>query len=161
MGLFSKISKTKDSGAINSPVEGKAKTLASLKDGVFSEKMMGDGVVVSPTSEKIHAPISGTLTTVFPTGHAYGITGKDGTSVLVHIGLDTVNLKGEGFSPKVKQGDKIKQGDLMCEVDFKFVAKKAPSIDVIIVTTPETKTTTKIAITAGKVTLESQIIEIK
>ncbi len=158
MALFSK---QKDSGAINSPVAGKVKTLKSLKDGVFSEKMMGDGVVIAPSEEKFYAPISGTLTTVFPTGHAYGITSKNGVSVLVHIGLDTVALKGEGFKPAVKQGQKIKQGELLCEVDLKFVAKKAPSTDTIMVVTPETKVATQVEITSGTVTKSSEMILIK
>ncbi len=158
MGLFSK---QKDSGAINSPVKGKLKTLASLKDGVFSAKMMGNGVVVSPKESKFYAPISGKLTTVFPTGHAYGITAKDGTSILVHIGLDTVNLKGKGFAPKVKQGQNIKQGALMVEVDLDFVKKNAPTTDTIIVVTPETKGKTTILKSKGEVDTNSKIIEVK
>ncbi len=160
MGLFSKLKGSKDSGAINSPVVGKAKTLASLKDGVFSEKMMGDGVVVAPKEGKFYAPISGVLTTVFPTGHAYGITDKNGVSVLVHIGLDTVNLKGKGFKSVVKQGQKIKQGDLMVEVDLDFVSKNAPTTDTIIVVTPETKGKTKVILNKGAVTTESKLIEV-
>ncbi|MCP4355379.1 MAG: PTS glucose transporter subunit IIA [Proteobacteria bacterium] len=161
MGLFSRFAKSKDSGAINSPVEGKAKTLKSLKDGVFSEKMMGDGVVIAPSEGKFYAPISGTLTTVFPTGHAYGITDKNGVSVLVHIGLDTVNLKGEGFTPAVKQGQKVKQGDLLVEVDLDFVAKNAPTTDTIMVVTPETKGETTILLNKGAVTTDSKLIEVK
>ena len=122
---------------ILSPVKGKMKTLESLKDGVFSEKMMGDGFVVSPEENTIYAPISGKLTTVFPTGHAYGIEGKDGTNVLVHIGLDTVGLNGEGFKQLVKQDKKIKAGKPLAEVDFDAIKGQVPSIDVITLVTPD------------------------
>ena len=126
---------------ILSPVKGKIKTLKSLKDGVFSEGMMGAGFTVAPESNTIVAPISGKLVTVFPTGHAYGIEGKDGTNVLVHIGLDTVGLNGEGFKSLVKQGKKVKAGKPMAEVDFDGIKSKVPSIDVIVLVTPDSKTT--------------------
>lgn len=120
--------------------------LSTIDDGVFSEKMMGDGVIVqvSPMSKmvKYYAPISGVLETVFPTGHAYGIVDKDNVSVLVHIGLDTVNLEGQGFDVKVKQGDIVKAGDLLVEVDLTFVRNNAPSADTVIVVTPESSKTT-------------------
>ncbi|MCP4336683.1 MAG: PTS glucose transporter subunit IIA [Mycoplasma sp.] len=158
MSIFSK---QKDSGGINSPVIGKAKTLKSLKDGVFSEEMMGKGVVVEPKDNKFYAPISGILTTVFPTKHAYGITNKKGVSVLVHIGIDTVALKGKGFKTMVTQGSKIKQGDLLCEVDLEFVSKNAPTTDTVIVITPETTAQTEVKITSGSVTTETELIIIK
>ena len=142
---------------IKSPVKGKINTLKSLKDGVFSEAMMGDGVTVTPTENIIHAPISGKLTTVFPTGHAYGIEGSDGTNVLVHIGIDTVALDGEGFNVLVKQGKKIKAGKPMVEVDFDNIIGKVPSTDVIVIVTTDSKTkiTSK---SKGEVTTESTIM---
>lgn len=142
---------------IKSPVNGKINTLKSLKDGVFSEAMMGDGVTVTPTDNTIYAPISGKLVTVFPTGHAYGIEGKDGTNVLVHIGLDTVALDGEGFKVLVKQGKKIKAGKPMVEVDFAGIKSKVPSIDVIVLVTSDstTKITSK---SKGEVTTSSTIM---
>ena len=126
---------------ILSPVKGKVGTLKSLKDGVFSEEMMGPGFIIKPKEDMICAPITGKLVTVFPTGHAYGIKGKDGTNVLVHIGIDTVGLKGEGFTPLVKQGKKIKAGEPMVEVDFKKIKSKVPSIDVITLVTTDSTTT--------------------
>ena len=120
-------------------IEGKVNTLASIKDGVFSEKMLGDGVVIEVAkgikTMTVIAPITGTLATVFPTGHAYGIVSKSGVEVLVHIGLDTVNLDGKGFKSFVKQGGKIKAGEPMAQVDVEFVSKNAPSVNPIIVVT--------------------------
>ncbi|MGY6172594.1 glucose PTS transporter subunit IIA [Candidatus Mycoplasma pogonae] len=126
--------------------KGKVKSLSTLKDGVFSEKMLGDGVVVEldPKAKmtKFYAPISGKLETVFtPGGHAYGIVSDSGLSVLLHIGIDTVNLKGEGFHPVVKQGDHVKAGDLLVEVDVPLVRSKAPSVDAIVIVTPESSKT--------------------
>ena len=143
---------------VKSPISGKIGTLESLKDGVFSVKMMGDGVVIKPTDNTIYAPISGKLETVFPTKHAYGIKAKDGTAVLIHIGLDTVNLKGEGFTSFVKQGKKIKAGKPMAQVDFDAIKSKVPSIDVIVVVVPDS--TTKITKKSlGKVTTSDVIFE--
>ncbi len=144
---------------IYSPAKGKAKTLKSLKDGVFSEAMLGDGVVIAPEDGMIYAPISGRLVTVFETKHAYGIEAKDGTSILVHIGLDTVNLEGKGFNSFVKQGKKIKAGKPLVEVDLAYVKKNAPSSDIVVVVLSESKTKIETKTTSGDVTPESIIIE--
>ncbi|MDI4567654.1 MAG: PTS glucose transporter subunit IIA [Mycoplasma sp.] len=121
---------------IISPVAGNIIDLKELKDGVFSEKIMGDGVAIVPLLEnnlEVVAPISGTLETVFYTGHAFGIKDDNGNSILIHVGIDTVNLKGEGFKVLVKQGEKIKAGDKLCFVDFKDIKDKVPSIAVIVI----------------------------
>ena len=125
---------------IYSPVKGKLKTLASLKDGVFSAGMMGEGFVVAPKENTVYAPISGKVVAAFPTGHAYGIQAKDGTSVLVHIGVDTVALNGKGFKALVKQGKKVKAGKPLAEVDFDGIKSEVPSIDVITLVTPDSTT---------------------
>ena len=142
---------------IKSPVKGKVNTLKSLKDGVFSQGMMGDGVIVTPSDNIVYAPISGKLVTAFPTGHAYGIESKDGTNVLVHIGIDTVSLDGDGFKMIAKQGKKIKAGKPLVEVDFNGIKSKVPSIDVVVVVTPDS--TTKVLSTGeGEVTTKDTII---
>lgn len=142
---------------IKSPLKGKVNTLKSLKDGVFSEGMMGDGVTVTPEENTVYAPISGKLVTAFPTGHAYGIEGKDGTNVLVHIGIDTVGLDGEGFKMLVKQGKKIKAGKPMVEVDFAGIKSKVPSIDVVVLVTSDS-TTKVVSKGKGQVTTADTII---
>ena len=82
--------------------EGKLVALDKVPDPVFAEKMMGDGFAIELTDGKIHAPVDGEVTLVFPTGHAYGITTENAHEVLIHIGIDTVELDGEGFNVKVK-----------------------------------------------------------
>ena len=94
-------------------VTGVAKALEKVEDEVFSKGFLGDGISITPTDSKFYAPISGVLSSVFPTGHAYGIKGDDGVEVLVHIGIDTVKMEGKGFDIKVKQDDTVKQGDLL------------------------------------------------
>lgn len=144
---------------IHSPLKGKLETLESLEDGVFSAKIMGDGVVVMPQESIVRAPIAGKLVTVFPTGHAYGIEAKDGTKILIHIGLDTVNLNGEGFDVKVKQGKKVKQGDPLVEVNFAGIKSQVPSIGVIMIVTTDSKTKIVAKQTTGPALIEKTVIE--
>lgn len=123
---------------IHSPVEGgKLKSLASLKDGVFSDKLLGDGFVVSQTDGNVYAPISGQIVALFPTKHAYGIKAKNGLNVLVHIGIDTVKLEGKGFKSTLKQGDIVKQGDLLAKVDLNVLKENKVNSDVVIVVTTD------------------------
>lgn len=103
--------KSKVSLCVASPAEGKLIDLESVKDEVFSAKMMGEGFAVIPQKETIVSPVEGTLVSVFPTGHAIGIRTKDNVDVLVHVGLDTVGLNGEGFEVFVKEGQRVQQGE--------------------------------------------------
>lgn len=134
MGLFDKFKKT-NTIEIKMPINGKVINITEVPDPVFSQKMMGDGFAVDPTDGKVYSPVDGKIETVFPTGHAIGITVNDNVEVLIHFGLDTVNLKGEGFISKVKQGDVVKAGDLLVEVDFDEVKSKVPSVVTPIIFT--------------------------
>lgn len=91
---------------IASPVDGTPESLTKVNDQVFSAKLMGDGAAVIPSDGTIYSPVTGTVTIAYETKHAYGIKSDDGAEVLIHIGLDTVNLKGEHFESFVKQGQK-------------------------------------------------------
>ena len=122
---------------INSPAEGKIKTLQSIKDGVFSEKMLGNGFAIDSIDGKIYAPVSGKLVTVFPTKHAYGIQTSEGISVLIHIGIDTVSLDGKGFKSFVEQDQEVEQGQLIAQVDLKVLQKHKLIPDVICVVTTD------------------------
>ncbi len=84
--------------------------LDTLNDGVFSEKMMGEGYAIAPEEQAVYAPIAGTISSVFPTKHAIGITSDAGLEVLVHMGLDTVEMNGTPFETKVAAGDQVKAG---------------------------------------------------
>lgn len=113
--------------------EGKRIPLESTADPVFSTKAMGDGYAIIPANGTIRAPFAGTVISVYPGGHCYGIKGDDGTNVLIHIGIDTVTLNGKGFNTKKKQGDHVKAGDILVETDLDFLAQNHldPTIFVI------------------------------
>lgn len=103
-----------------SPAKGKIISLEDVEDETFSKKMLGDGFAIDIVDGNIVAPISGTLETVFPSGHAFGIKGID-CEILIHVGINTVSLAGEGFNVLVKEGDKVKQGDILVNVDLEKV----------------------------------------
>ena len=127
-GLFKK-----EEFKIVAPVDGELIPLAEVGDGVFSEKVMGDGFAVIPANGSVCAPLSGTAETVFPTGHAVGIKTKDGIECIVHIGLDTVELNGEGFTPLIKQGDKVKVGEPMVRFEKEALEAKGYTLTTMVV----------------------------
>lgn len=117
------------------PVKGTLMPVTEVADQAFASKAMGDGIAIDPADGKIYAPFSGTISVAFPTGHAYGITAANGKEVLIHIGMDTVELNGKGFKPNVKQGDIVKQGDLLTEVDLDYIRSQGkPVITPVIFT---------------------------
>lgn len=131
MGLFGKLfgSKEPEQLVVTSPLAGKVLKMEEVPDQAFSQKMMGDGFAIDPVSGDLFAPISAEVALVFEaTGHAIGLKTEDGLEILLHFGVDTVNLQGEGFDVKVKQGDKVKAGDLLLSVDLEAVKAKAPSV---------------------------------
>lgn len=109
--------------------------LEDLNDGVFSEKILGDGFVVRPISNEVYSPVSGVVNQISDTLHAYGITTPDGLEILVHIGLDTVELKGQGFIPLAKVGHEIKAGEKLAEADISFISSKGYSTDTVVLIT--------------------------
>ena len=110
--------------SIAAPVSGQIIALSQVPDPVFSEKVLGDGIAIIPSDGKILSPVNGEVASVAATKHAYGFSTGDGVEVLVHFGLETVALQGEGFTPHVKEGDKVKVGDLVAEVDMKLLENK-------------------------------------
>ena len=98
------------SNEVYAPVEGEVIPLDEVDDAVFSEKILGDGVAVEPDKGEIYSPVKGTVSVVFPTKHVVGITTEEGANIILHIGIDTVELKGKGFDVKVEQGDKVEAG---------------------------------------------------
>ena len=113
-----------------SPVNGKATMLENVHDEMFSEKMLGDGIAVIPDENELRSPVEGTVTMIYETQHALGIHTALGTVILIHIGIDTVQLHGVPFQTKAKVGDRVKQGDLLTIVDWDMIRNK--NMDVIV-----------------------------
>lgn len=116
-GFKKKVPQKSSKFEVLAPASGRLIDLGEVKDEVFSSRMMGEGFAIVPENGKIYAPISGSAVSVFPTGHAVGLHTPTGVDVLIHIGLDTVSLNGEGFKVKVAQGDEVQAGDLLVEFD--------------------------------------------
>ncbi|MFG6120710.1 glucose-specific PTS transporter subunit IIBC [Thalassobacillus sp. B23F22_16] len=111
-----------------SPLQGEIMPITEVPDQVFSGKMMGDGFAINPSDGKVVSPVNGKILNVFPTKHAIGIQAENGTEILVHIGIDTVKLKGEGFEAMIEEGDEVKQGQELMKVDLDYVKDNATSI---------------------------------
>lgn len=107
-----------EEGTVAAPVSGHVVPLSEVKDEAFSSGVLGKGVAIVPAEGKVYAPCDGEISTMFPTGHAVGITGDNRAEILIHIGMDTVKLDGKYFSPKVETGAKVKKGDLLVEFDM-------------------------------------------
>ena len=126
---------TSTDNTIYAPCKGEVIELKDVKDEVFSSGAMGKGVAIEPSEGKIYAPCDGKISVFFPTGHAIGIVADNGAEVLIHVGMDTVNLKGKGFTPKAKEGDVVKKGQLLLEVDLGEVKKaNLSTITPVIIT---------------------------
>ena len=113
---------------ISSPITGVAADLATAPDEAFAQKMMGDGAVVTPEDPYVRAPEDGEVAFVFDTKHAIGFVTESGISLLIHVGIDTVKLNGEGFEALVESGQEVKKGDPMLKLDLDYLSKNAPSI---------------------------------
>ena len=109
---------------VYAPLNGKVVSLDEVPDPVFSGRVLGEGCAIIPTDGKIYSPVNGEVSSVAETLHAYGFTSEDDLEVLIHFGLETVGLKGEGFVAHVKEGDKVKVGDLIAEVDMNLLHEK-------------------------------------
>jgi len=120
-----------------SPVDGQIVTLESVDDEVFSQEMVGDGVAVMPISNQFTAPIDGVVTKIFSTNHAYSIKSDKDLEVMVHIGLETVALNGEGFTRIAKEGDVVKVGDVIIEADLAYIKEHAKDIITPIIISDE------------------------
>jgi PTS system beta-glucosides-specific IIC component len=120
---------------ISSPMTGTLKSLDQVKDAAFANGAMGKGVAIEPNEGKVISPFDGTVMAMFPTKHAIGLLSDKGCEVLIHIGMDTVQLEGKYFETHVKQGDKIKKGDLLITFDKEAIIKEGYSLDTPILVT--------------------------
>jgi len=146
---------------IQTPIVGDVVALSNVNDPVFSSGAMGQGIAVKPSQDVVYAPADAEVTIVFPTGHAYGLRTANGAEILIHVGIDTVSMNGEGFNHKVAQGDKVKVGDVLGTFDSAKIA--AAGLDnttmVIVTNTADYASVTPVA--SGSVVKGDAIIEVK
>lgn len=144
--------------SIISPIKGEIKPITEVPDAVFSGKMMGDGFAILPTDGTIVSPVDGKIINLFPTKHAIGILSDGGREILIHVGIDTVNLKGQGFEALVSENDRIVKGQPLLKVDLDFVKQNAPSIITPIVFTNLAQNETVVLKKQGSVNLKEENI---
>ncbi|MBT7610494.1 MAG: PTS transporter subunit EIIC [Bacteriovoracaceae bacterium] len=145
---------------MTSPLKGEIIPLSEIPDATFAEKLLGDGVGVIPSEGAVYAPVTGVIAQFFHTHHAFGITTENGSEILVHVGIDTVKMKGEGFTPLVKVGDKVKAGEKLLEFDLDLVKQKAKShITPVVITNMDNISNFKV-MQLGNVSPSDSIIEI-
>ncbi len=147
--------------AVQSVAEGQVRPITEVKDPVFSQKMMGDGYAVEPANGNVYSPVSGLVTSVFPTKHAIGLLTDEGLEILVHVGLDTVALNGAPFSAKVADGQRVEAGDLLLVADLEAIrsAGRETTIVVAFTNTAEIKSVTLDNL--GQVTKDSQVATVE
>ena len=128
MGFFKKLF-GKHADGVYAPMAGKAVPITEVPDPTFAEGMLGNGMAIVPTEGKVYAPCDATVDMMFPTGHAVSLVADFGAEILIHVGLETVGLEGKPFKVLVANGDKVKKGQLMIEVDLEAV--KAAGLNTI------------------------------
>ncbi|MBC1743580.1 PTS glucose transporter subunit IIA [Listeria welshimeri] len=144
---------------IYSPGNGLIKSIDKVNDELFSTKALGDGFALEPNESSIFAPVEGTVTSIFPTKHAISIKTASSLEVLIHIGIDTVELNGDGFNLKVKEGTKVTKETKIVEVDFPFLESNGKDTDVIVIFTNLKEK--PLAITEGLMKVNQEIGTIK
>lgn len=144
------------------PMTGNVKKLEEVPDPMFAERMIGDGIAVEPEEGIVVAPIDGEVIEVFPTKHAIGMRGASGLECLIHIGLETVTLDGEGFEVFVKQGDRIKAGTRLVQVNLDILKERAISaITPVIITNGDVVDSIDISETTEAIAGETKLLHIQ
>ena len=143
------------------PIVGDVVALADVNDPVFSSGAMGQGIAVKPSQDVVYAPADAEVTIVFPTGHAYGLKTANGAEILIHVGIDTVSMNGEGFDQKVAQGDKVKAGDVLGTFDSAKIAAAGLDNTTMVIVTNTADFASVNPVASGSVAKGDAIIEVK
>ena len=148
-------------GVIQTPIVGDVVALSNVNDPVFSSGAMGQGIAVKPSEDVVYAPADAEVTIVFPTGHAYGLRTANGAEILIHVGIDTVSMNGEGFNHKVAQGDKVKAGDVLGTFDSAKIAAAGLDNTTMVIVTNTADFASVNPVASGAVAKGDAIIEVK
>ena len=146
---------------IQTPIVGDVVALSNVNDPVFSSGAMGQGIAVKPSQDVVYAPADAEVTIVFPTGHAYGLRTANGAEILIHVGIDTVSMNGEGFNHKVAQGDKVKAGDVLGTFDSAKIAAAGLDNTTMVIVTNTADFASVNSVASGSVAKGDAIIEVK
>lgn len=142
------------------PIKGQAVELADVNDDVFSGGILGKGLAIIPAEGKVYAPVDGDVTALFDTHHAIGITGKNGSEILIHIGIDTVNLGGQHYTPKVVKGQAVKKGDLLIEFDVEAIKEAGYDVITPVIVTNSMEYADVLSITGKDVEIGEALIKV-
>ena len=160
MGLFDKLFGKKEEinpNHVYAPMAGEAVDISQVPDPTFSSGMMGNGIAIQPVSGKVCSPVNGTVDTMFETGHAVSLISDNGIEILIHVGLETVSLKGKHFTVHAANGDKVKKGDLLIEFDLEAIkAAGRPTITPVLVCNSDDYTTFNV--TTGKAVTNADVV---
>lgn len=129
MKLFENLFSGSGSMEIAAPVAGKLVGISEVKDDVFSKELLGKGVAIIPSDSRFVSPVDGIVTMTFPTGHGVAVVSDEGAEILIHVGMDTVKLRGKHFTVHVEEGRKVKRGELLLEADIKQI--EAEGYDIV------------------------------
>lgn len=146
---------------IYSPLNGEVKELKKVNDPTFAGGMLGQGIAIIPSEGKLYAPFDGKVNLVFDTKHAIGLENEAGAEMLIHIGLETVNLNGKHFTPKVKAGNTVKKGDLLVEFDLDEIKKEYEIVTPVLITNADSFSTIEPLKTTGVVKVGEEILKAK
>ena len=146
---------------IQTPIVGDVVALSNVNDPVFSSGAMGQGIAVKPSQDVVYAPADAEVTIVFPTGHAYGLRTANGAEILIHVGIDTVSMNGEGFNHKVAQGDKVKAGEVLGTFDSAKIAAAGLDNTTMVIVTNTADFASVNPVASGSVAKGDAIIEVK
>lgn len=161
MTNFLEFLNSKSTQRIKSPLSGNVVYLEDVPDKVFAEKLVGDGIAIDPEAEWLTAPVTGTIVNLSSTKHAVGIVTKNKLEVLVHLGIDTVELNGEGFEAVVKEGQAVKAGDKLIKINWGYIKNKVPSIISPIIITNMDKVARIVFLKDGAVNAGENLLVVK
>lgn len=126
-----------DDKEVLAPLSGKVVPLREVPDETFASGILGKGCAIEPDEGKVYAPVDGVISVAYETKHAIGITGDNGAELLIHVGLNTVELNGEHFTSHITEGQRVKKGDLLLEFDLEAIAKNYKTVTPILISNPD------------------------
>src|SRR5574337_9566 len=155
--FFSKKSKSLQ---IMSPVDGIVEAIETVNDPVFSQKMIGDGFAIFPESQEIYAPVNGVITNIFPTKHALGMVSETGVEVLLHFGIDTVELKGEPFEILVRENQTVTADTKIALIDLEKIAEFDKEPDILVILTNQDQYSSIELVASNKVAHQDTVAKV-